>query len=255
MLETAKTFLLHFLLENEEVKKFPNDFVTASMKWIRSWFLTDEDPIGKSVLESAGNESLKKIVVEQKLSVLLENETFKRELQGLLATYETEKKKAKNVIEHSNIAVQGGVHVGDQGQSSGEDYDQKNVIKGSTIKAGRDFRLGDDIVQAGGNIHYGDVHYHAPTPTGNSAAPVPTSLAKTLRQLIASGRTAEAIPKLVEHAENHAPHLLDDVLQLSARWESLKRKERIGVMSHSDANVERNQVNGALLEVIGELGG
>lgn len=255
MFEAATSVILNILLENEEVKKFPQDFVTASMKWIRSWFLTDDDALGNSVLESAGNEPLKKMVVEQKLTGLIENETFKQELKTLLDAYSTEKTKVKNLVENANIEVDGSVRIGDQGTSGGDDYDQRNIVRGSTIKAGGDFRLGDDIVQAGGNIHYGDIHYHnTPTPQGGSGnAPAPAELARSLRSLIASGRTAEAVTKMTDHAERNNSEFLDEILQLSARWESLKRKERIGTLSHADATVERNQVNAALLGIIAEL--
>ena len=52
MLESAAKFVFDLILENEEVKKFPRDFVTASMKWVRSWFLTDDDPQTAAVLQA-----------------------------------------------------------------------------------------------------------------------------------------------------------------------------------------------------------
>ena len=42
LLETATAYILNIITENEEVKKFPTDFVSASMRWIRSWFLEDD---------------------------------------------------------------------------------------------------------------------------------------------------------------------------------------------------------------------
>jgi len=46
LLETATAYLLDLLVKNEEVKKFPQAFITASTQWVRSWFLTDEIKAG-----------------------------------------------------------------------------------------------------------------------------------------------------------------------------------------------------------------
>jgi len=146
MFDIAKKFLLDLVLENDEVKKFPTDFVTASMKWVRSWFLID-DASAEIVLDMPKSETTDKAktkLVETKLPKLLENETAKTELEKLLnAAPEDYRKKVKNLLENANVDVQGSVVIGDVGQSSGDDYDEKNVVRGSTIKAGGDFRLGD----------------------------------------------------------------------------------------------------------------
>jgi len=45
--ETATPCLLASFLKNEAVKKLAQDFITASMKWVRSWFLTGGPGHGK----------------------------------------------------------------------------------------------------------------------------------------------------------------------------------------------------------------
>ena len=147
LLEKATAWLLTLVTENEEVKKFPNDFVTESMKWVRSWFLKD-DPMAAAIVQMNGNEGAKQLVFEQKLPKLLENETFKKELEAQLAAFAAQKALLKNVLSDSQIEAAGNVHIGDRGASSGNAFDQKNVVKGSSIKTGDDFHLGDDIVQA-----------------------------------------------------------------------------------------------------------
>ena len=44
MLETATKYVLDLITENEELKKFPKEFVNESVKWVKSWFLKPEDP-------------------------------------------------------------------------------------------------------------------------------------------------------------------------------------------------------------------
>lgn len=55
-IEKAIEYILGVLTENEEVKKFPQDFVTASAQWVRSWFLKD-DLMSSLILEDK-NQSM-----------------------------------------------------------------------------------------------------------------------------------------------------------------------------------------------------
>lgn len=252
MFESALKYVLGLVIENEEVKKFPKDFITASMKWVRSWFLVD-DPIAEAVINTPGNEALKKTVVEQKLPKLLENEQFIKELQAQIQAFAVQRERLKNVLDNSNVEVQENIHIGDRGAASGDDHNQKNVIKDSTLKAGGDFRLGDDIVRAGGNVHVGDVNYYGGVPGKPASAAEASDFKKSIRSLIAANRAEEALPQIIDYIEMNAPHFLDDVLLLSGRWDTLARKERTGVLSNADANLERNQIVSALLGVVGKL--
>lgn len=146
MLDAARKFFLDLILENEEVKKFPKDFISASMQWIRSWFLIDNDPVAKEVLDSPGDNAKTTSIVEQKLTKLLENERFKKELKEHIAEYTIHKLSIKNFIGETDIEVQGNAHIGDRGGPIDDVYDQKNIVKASTIKAGGDFHLGDDVL-------------------------------------------------------------------------------------------------------------
>ena len=51
LIAAAMPYLTDLVIKNEEVQKFPKDFVSASMRWIRSWFLED-DPVTKAIVES-----------------------------------------------------------------------------------------------------------------------------------------------------------------------------------------------------------
>lgn len=149
MIETviplAKTYVFDLVFNNEEVKKFPGDFVTASMRWIRSWFLED-DPTAMAVVESDSPTIAKEAVLGAKLTELLKNPQFVEELQEQLADYQTHCSRIKNVADNAQIEAQGTVHIGDKGASEATQYDEKNVAKGGSIKAGQDFHLGDDYV-------------------------------------------------------------------------------------------------------------
>ncbi len=51
LLETALDYIFSIITENEAVKKFPIDFVTASAQWIRSWFLIDDPKTAAKLAE------------------------------------------------------------------------------------------------------------------------------------------------------------------------------------------------------------
>jgi hypothetical protein len=123
------TYLSDLVLKNEEVQKFPKDLMSASMRWIRSWFLED-DPVTKEA------------VLEAKLRELLKNPQFEQELRAQLATYETHRPRLKNVVDNAKIEAQGNVRLGDTGITDSGTYDEKNVVKGGSI-SGNDVHIGD----------------------------------------------------------------------------------------------------------------
>jgi hypothetical protein len=112
MLETATKFILDFVLKNEEVQKFPQDFVTASMQWVRSWFLTDEDPNTKAILTSDAPVEAKKAAIEQKTKALQENPQFRQELTERLREYGIHVANSRNVAIGNTIQAHT-VHFGD----------------------------------------------------------------------------------------------------------------------------------------------
>jgi hypothetical protein len=146
MLATATKYILDLLINNEELKKFPKEFTDEAVKWVKSWFLIPEDPKNTAKLEDPNKSiEVKKDIIQDKLADLEENTQFQKELTERLAAFEQQRARLKNVVLDSDIDVKGNVHIGDKGNDSGDQYDEKNIVKGGTIKAGGDFRLGDDM--------------------------------------------------------------------------------------------------------------
>lgn len=145
LLEKAADYVLEILAENEEVKKFPKDFVTASMQWIRSWFLID-DPVTTSIIQNKDlpNE-VKKPVIEAKITTLQNNSNFLKELEERIALFSIEKQKIQNIIKDSEIDVQGNFRQGDSGTIMNPEVDEKNKIKKSKISVKGDFKQGDGL--------------------------------------------------------------------------------------------------------------
>ena len=145
LLATATKYILDLLTDNEELKKFPKEFIDASVTWVKSWFLIPEDPKTNAKLEDPNKPvEVKKDIIQDKLEALTDNAQFQKELKELLAAFE-QFTRLKNVVQDADIDVKGSVHIGDKGSASGEHYDEKNVIKGGSINAGGDFRVGDDV--------------------------------------------------------------------------------------------------------------
>jgi hypothetical protein len=140
-LDTALDYLLSVVTENEEVKKFPKDFVTASMQWIRSWFLID-DPVSSSIVDNATMpEVAKKAVLEAKLNALKDNPEFMKELEAKMAEFSTHRERVKNIV-NERIDVKGNVRIGDKSVGSNDNYDKKNIVNAPITTEG-DFHLGD----------------------------------------------------------------------------------------------------------------
>ncbi len=249
MLSKALGFVVSIVLENEEVKKFPKDFVTESTKWIRSWFLIDDPKIEAKINDPTRTAESKKTVIEGKLEDLLENPVFKQELAARLQAADAHRERAKNVLDKSEIDVKGSVYIGDKGNPTDGQYDQKNIVKNSTIKAGGDFRLGDDVVVGNQTIN----HYYGAVPKDDTKAAAASLLKSELRKLIAKGKVAEAIERFLDAIENTQPDLHNDLLALSGRLSQLERKERGGLLSNQDATTERNRINNAALGFLNEL--
>ncbi|MDX1909824.1 MAG: hypothetical protein SF053_22495 [Bacteroidia bacterium] len=74
----------------------------------------------------------------------------------------------------------------------------------------------------------------------------------TLRDLVAAGKTAQALESLrgLKLADQD---LTNEIVQLSARYAALTQGERLGTLHRADAQVERNQITAALLALIGQL--
>lgn len=146
MWETAAKYILDLLTENEELKKFPKEFVDASVTWVKSWFLKPDDPRTNAKLQDPEKPiEVKKDLILDKLGDLKDNAQFQQELAERLAAFEQQRTRLKNVATDVEIDATGNVHIGDKGKASGDGFDEKNVVKGGTIKSGGDFRLGDDV--------------------------------------------------------------------------------------------------------------
>jgi hypothetical protein len=246
MLETATKYILDLLTENEELKKFPKEMIDESVKWVKSWFLKPEDPVTSTIL---GNkdlpEAVKKPVLEAKIKSLETDAAFMSELKERLSAFEQQRAKLKNVVTNADIDVKGNVHIGDKGSSAGDNYDEKNIIKGGTIKAGGDFRLGDDVISGNQNVQI--VHNYF---AGNAAKTPPqyADLKSQIETLIANGKTEKAIETFLD-----APNVEEDtrmsLLLQSGRINQLNRQVNNGVLTNDDAKVERARINAAVLDL------
>lgn len=112
--------------------------------------------------------------------------------------------------------------------------DSKNVVQGSNI-------------QAGGNVHIGDAHYHYhQKPPEEVHADL-----EEIRSLISRNRMEEAIKGLWAIAKAKGRHT--EVEMLSNQWEDLQKQSRLGIVSYDQSTVRRNQIVHGLLEIAGGL--
>jgi Effector-associated domain 11 len=79
---------------------------------------------------------------------------------------------------------------------------------------------------------------------------IPDELKVNLQKLIQNGRPEQALDKLATFSQEHSGKLSPEVVALSDRWQDMSYKIRMGLISHENAVLTRNQIVGALIEVI-----
>lgn len=115
MLESAAKFILDLVLKNETAQKFPGEMVDASIKWVRSWFLTDDDPATTAVLQSPdASVEAKQTAIQKKTEALMDNPDFRRTLEEQLKTAGIRVENSQNVLLGNTIHAQN-VYVGHMG--------------------------------------------------------------------------------------------------------------------------------------------
>ena len=197
-LETAAAYVLGIITENEDFKKFPKEFVGESIKWVKSWFLTPEDPKATAkLIDPDKSIEVKKDIIADKLAELKDNPTFQTELTEKIQLYEHHRRQLLNNIENSDIEVKGNFKQSNTIGTGSSDSDATNSIKHSKIVVGGDFTQGNDIFQGHTTVYN---NFYAPHPSATSAAPPQYKAVKNeLKALMAKGKIKEAIEKNPRH--------------------------------------------------------
>lgn len=127
---------------------------------------------------------------------------------------------------------------GEQPQSSVTVTNSKNVIVGGNFTVAGNFHLGDSVIHEA---------------TGAKPPAASHEFTRSIQEMISKGRANEAIEQLVSYTSASAPGLKQDMVLLSDRWNQLARKTRLGLISNSEANLERNQIVAGVLELLNGL--
>ncbi|MCO6475806.1 MAG: hypothetical protein J5I94_04255 [Phaeodactylibacter sp.] len=118
-----------------------------------------------------------------------------------------------------------------KGNKKTEISDSKNVIQ-------------DANIQAGGNVHIGDTHYHyyqKPPEEVNADL-------DEIRRLISRNRMEKAMEGLWAIAKAKDRH--DEVEMLTNQWEELQKQSRLGLVSYDQSATRRNQIIHGLLQIV-----
>jgi Effector-associated domain 11 len=256
LLETAAEYVLGIIVEDDNFKKFPKEFIGESVKWVKSWFLTAEDPKTTAKLEDPKKSiEYKKDIIDDKLEELKDNSTFMQELTAKIHAYETHKSTSLNTIDDTELDVKGSFRQGNTGgETDGESSNkamEQNTIKRSKITVDGDFRQGDDI-QTGKTI-INNNYYGGAMPQGGKAPPQYSSLKNELKALVAQNKTVLVFNKLLDYLERQDERHYNTVLLLFGQYNRLNEKENGGLVSFADANIERNRLNNGLIATIDGL--
>ena len=135
-------YIVNTLAKNVEVQDAVDDFVSASTKWIRSWFSGSAAETVIDDLQENPDDAEAKATLKDNLQELTKDEDFKQKLSKWVREYEKPNPSLKNVLDNVELEIEGNINIGDK-DGKGQQFDQKNVVRKSKIKGGGDFNLGD----------------------------------------------------------------------------------------------------------------
>jgi Na+/phosphate symporter len=114
--------------------------------------------------------------------------------------------------------------------------------------------VSDSRIEAGGNIHIGDIINNITEQvSSNPAGSISSDTVNQLRNLIADNRIDPAVDQMLSLAKDADEELYNQVLLQSQRWKKLKRENRMGLLTSSAAGIEQNRIVNGLLEILSEL--
>ena len=114
--------------------------------------------------------------------------------------------------------------------------------------------VSDSRIEAGGNIHIGDIINNITEQvSSNPAGSISSDTVNQLRNLIADNRIDPAVDQMLRLAKDADEELYNQVLMQSQRWKKLKRENRMDLLTSSEAGIEQNRIVNGLLEILSEL--
>ena len=140
LLSVATGYISAAFAENKKVKEFKDDFIEAFIDWIRPIFLKD-DPKLVEALEGNPEDGKTLGRLEARLEGLLEDESFRKDLDTWIKKTDGTYPKEKNILIAEDLSGKN-LNVGDK-QPNNEHYDRKNIVN---IKKGdflEDVNIGD----------------------------------------------------------------------------------------------------------------
>ncbi len=126
---------------------------------------------------------------------------------------------------------------------SSENKNTKNTVSGSSK------------VNAGGNVHIGDIIniHQVQKETPLIQGKLNAETAKNIRNLIKRSKVKDALEELLKISETTDADLHDQIISQSERWNKLQKDERLGILSSSEGSVIRNRIVYNLLGFVTEM--
>lgn len=153
-------------------------------------------------------------------------------------------------------AIEGNAQLLQELQDLLQNADNKGVTHKTTIENSKNV-LGNSSINAGGNVHIGDIiHIQQPVTENNPPNSAPTfnaDTAGTLRKLIGNNKIKQALEQLLQHTNGKHEDIYAQAVQYSQQWNKLQKQETLGILTSSEASTAGNKIVYGLLELISEL--
>jgi Effector-associated domain 11 len=201
---------------NKAVKKFGDDFVSATVNWIRPIFLEEDKKLVEK-LETNPMEPQTQNRLATQMEDLLEKEDFRKILIELL-----EKGKQSQQSINTNSMTQGAQSVGIQGSN----------FQGATVHI---------------NIGTSDTAEKKKLSDYTEG-----SFQEQLKNQIVDGKLSDVLETIIRRSKNDEDRKNTAYLQLG-RWNSINREIDRGIVSRENASIELNRIKSAVLKMVDEL--
>lgn len=113
--------------------------------------------------------------------------------------------------------------------------------------------VGHSNIEAGGNVHIGDITYNITLADGTKNESARQSIKSKIQNLIAKNKIPIALDAILEIADNEPEVSKKVAIALKQQWKDLKHEKMIGTLSRQDVIVERNQIVAKALNLIDGL--
>ncbi len=244
LLTQGTSFFKKIFSTNKAIKTFKDEFIEATIDWIRPIFLEENKRL-VTYLEEGNSEKIDSRLTDTLDDLLTHNLAFKTELERILKEAENHKTNTTNT---DNSIGKGATLTNSTMVGGNQSYTNSH----NTSNSNNTNTTINHIHQYTGS----QIHELLPEEIGKDS---PTkNLPPTffnVKKLLRQDRMSDAIELLADIIEegNYRSLYEEMITNFSSRWYRLKRKIQSGAISYENAAVAKTTLNSSILSTVNDM--